>query len=176
MWYSKGSKTSAWLLRILTHVLTFRLAIELGRQNSECARRGLYDEYSQQYALVVLFCRPNDVRCKHLSWYKGCTTGISDRAQSCILLCIRAVPEIILREGPHFFFQTPPPPGHTWSQSPPTPRTRKCFNQPAPLWIKYTLTPRTSYLPTPYPSDTLSTKHPPPTGQKNVCGPPPPWG
>ena len=33
----------------------------------------------------------------------------------------RAVSEIIL-EGVHFF-QTPPPPGHTWSQSPPTLRT-----------------------------------------------------
>ena len=30
--------------------------------------------------------------------------------------------------GGHIFFQTPPPPGQTWSQSPPTPRTRKCFN------------------------------------------------
>ena len=40
---------------------------------------------------------------------------------------IRAVPEIILG-GALFFFQTPPPPGHTWSQSPPTPRTRKYFN------------------------------------------------
>ena len=27
---------------------------------------------------------------------------------------------------------------------------------------------------TPHPSDTLSTKHPPPTGQKSVCGPPTP--
>ena len=32
-------------------------------------------------------------------------------------LSIRDVPEIIL--GGTFFFQTPPPPGHTWSQSPP---------------------------------------------------------
>ena len=39
---------------------------------------------------------------------------------------IRAVPEIIL--GGCIFFQTPPPPGHTWSQSPPTPRTCKCFS------------------------------------------------
>ena len=39
---------------------------------------------------------------------------------------LRAVPEIIL--GGHIFFQTPPPPGHTRSQSPPTPRTRKCLN------------------------------------------------
>ena len=41
---------------------------------------------------------------------------------------VRAVPEIILGGVGHFFFQTPPPPGHTWSQSPHTPRTRKCFN------------------------------------------------
>ena len=40
---------------------------------------------------------------------------------------VRAVPEIILGGGT-FFFQTTPPPGHTWSQSPLTPRTRKCFN------------------------------------------------
>ena len=33
---------------------------------------------------------------------------------------VRAVPEIILG-GATFFFQTPPPPGHTWSQSPPRP-------------------------------------------------------
>ena len=30
--------------------------------------------------------------------------------------------------GGAFFFQTPPPPEHTWSQSPPTPMKRKCFN------------------------------------------------
>ena len=40
---------------------------------------------------------------------------------------IRAVPEIILGGG-HIFFQTPPTPGHTRSQSPLTPRTHKCFN------------------------------------------------
>ena len=34
---------------------------------------------------------------------------------------ISAVPEIILRGGT-FFFQTPPPPGHTRSQSPPDPQ------------------------------------------------------
>ena len=33
-------------------------------------------------------------------------------------ILLRAVPEIILG-GPHFF-QTPPTPGRTWSQSPPT--------------------------------------------------------
>ena len=41
---------------------------------------------------------------------------------------VRAVPEIILRGGGPHFFSDPPSPGHTWSQSPPTPRTRKCFN------------------------------------------------
>ena len=35
---------------------------------------------------------------------------------------IRAVPEIILGGGPHIFFQAPPPPGHTWGQSPPNPQ------------------------------------------------------
>ena len=60
-------------------------------------------------------------------------------------------------------------------RAPPTPRTRKCFNEPAPLWIKYALTPRTSYPTPPHPSDTLSTKHPsPPTGQKKVPAPTPP--
>ena len=43
-----------------------------------------------------------------------------------LTITLRAVPEIIL--GGHIFVQTPPPPGQTWSQSPPTPRTRKCFN------------------------------------------------
>ena len=44
----------------------------------------------------------------------------------CFLGLVRAVPEIIL--GGAHFFQAPPPPGHTRGQSPPTPRTCKCFN------------------------------------------------
>ena len=44
------------------------------------------------------------------------------------LFHLRAVAEIIWGGVAHFFFQTPPPPGYTWSQSPPTPRTCKCFN------------------------------------------------
>ena len=40
-----------------------------------------------------------------------------------VLGCSRNYPQ-----GGAFFFQTAPPPGHIWSQSPPTPRTRKCFN------------------------------------------------
>ena len=39
--------------------------------------------------------------------------------------CSRNYPQ---GEVGHIFFQTPPPPGHTWGQSSPTPRTRKCFN------------------------------------------------
>ena len=42
---------------------------------------------------------------------------------------VRAVPEIILGVGGGtVFFRPLHPPGQTWSQSPPTPRTRKCFN------------------------------------------------
>ena len=35
-------------------------------------------------------------------------------------ILIRAIPEIILGGGPTFF-QTPPPPGHTWESEPPRP-------------------------------------------------------
>ena len=36
------------------------------------------------------------------------------------------------------------------------------------------LDPQDKLPPTPQPSDTLSIKHPPPTGQKSACGPPTP--
>ena len=49
-----------------------------------------------------------------LLWSPGGGVGV-------IFSVLRAVPEIILG-GATFFFQTPPPPGHTWSQSPPDPQ------------------------------------------------------
>ena len=71
--------------------------------------------------------------------------------------------------GAHFF-QTPPPPGHTWSQSPPTLKTRVLIT-PHPTMDQIHLDPQDKL----HPSDTLSTKHPSPPriGQKSACGPPP---
>ena len=72
--------------------------------------------------------------------------------------------------GGHFFLQTSPPPGQTWSQSPPRPpgHVSALINTPhygANMpWPPGQVTPN--------PSDTLSTKHPPPTGQKSACVPP----
>ena len=79
--------------------------------------------------------------------------GLYDRYQ-CVIVQhggLRVVPEIILRgSGPHFFSDPSTPRTHMESEPPPTLRTRKCFNYPpSPLWIKYALTPRTSYPPTP---------------------------
>ena len=87
---------------------------------------------------------------------------------------LRAVPEIILRgAGPHFFSDPSTPRTHIESEPPRPAGHISALINPASLRIKYALTPRTSYPP-PHPSDTLSTKHPPPTGQKRACGPPTP--
>ena len=58
--------------------------------------------------------------------------------------------------------RAPQPPGHV-----------SALINPPHYGSKYALIPRTSYPPPPHLSDTLSTKHPPPTGQKSACGPPP---
>ena len=50
------------------------------------------------------------------------------RPISILPVAVRAVPETTLRGVGRICFQTPPPSGHTWGQSPPTLRTRKCFN------------------------------------------------
>ena len=90
----------------------------------------------------------------------------------CQAMCslLSAVPEIIPGGGATFFFRrlhpqdthrvrAPRPPGHVCALiNPPHYRS----NMPWPPGQV-----------TPHPSDTLSTKHPPPTGQKSVCGPPP---
>ena len=90
--------------------------------------------------------------------------------------------------GGYIFFQTPPPPGHTWSQSPLTLRTvlwtRPLTLRTCPTMDQIHLDPQDKLTPpipwtglvreNPHPSDTLSTKHPPPTGQKSACGPPTP--
>ena len=83
---------------------------------------------------------------------------------------IRAVPEIILGGGGgNIFFPDPStPPGHTWSQSLPTPRTLSVLINPAPLWIKYALTPRTSYRPTPPTFGHIINKTPSPPQDKKV--------
>ena len=61
-----------------------------------------------------------------------------------------------------FFCLPPPPPGHI-----------SALINPAPLWIKYALTPRTSY---PSPPLRHGVNKTPPTGQKSACSPPhPPW-
>ena len=74
--------------------------------------------------------------------------------------------------GPHFFFRPLHPQDTHGVRAPWPPGHVSALINPASVWIKYTLTPRTSY---PHPSDTLSMKHPPSAGQKSACGPPP-WG
>ena len=88
------------------------------------------------------------------------------------LVSLRAVPEIIL--GGHIFFQTSPPPGHTWSQSPPRPPGHVSALINAPHygsnmpWPPGQVTP-----PPPTPRTHCQQNTLPPTGQKSVCGPPP---
>ena len=81
---------------------------------------------------------------------------------------VRAVPDFILRGG-HIFFQTPQPPGHAWSQSSPTPRTRKCLINPPYYGSNMPWPPGQVTHP---PLRHVVNKHPPSTGQKSACGPP----
>ena len=80
----------------------------------------------------------------HFVW-RGAWLSTSWRSASSYCRIVRAVPEIIL--GAAFFFRplhlqdthgvgAPRPPGHV-----------SALINPAPLWIKYALTPRTSYPP-----------------------------
>ena len=87
-------------------------------------------------------------------------------------MLLRAVPEIILRGGTFFFRLLHPQDTQPWGQSPPIPRTRKCFNYPAPLWIKYALTLRTSYPSTPPTPRTHCQQNTLPPPDKKVSAPP----
>ena len=69
------------------------------------------------------------------------------------------------------FFQTPPPQDTHGVRAPPSLGTHALIT-PRPTMDQILLDPQDK-LPPPHPSDT-STKHPPPTGQKIVCGPHPP--
>ena len=60
---------------------------------------------------------------------------------------IRAVPEIILGGGPHFFFRPLHPQDTHGVRAPWPPGHVSVFINPAPLRIKYALTPMTSYPP-----------------------------
>ena len=108
----------------------------------------LPDERPSSCAAALKVCDPHSFPNIHVLLRIACTLSVTsgEYKTSCSVLrrlsnymratmsqerlsalALRAVPEIILRGGA-LFFQTPLSPGHTWSQSPPTPRTRKCFN------------------------------------------------
>ena len=83
---------------------------------------------------------------------------------------LRAVPEIILRGGLHVSFRPLHPQDTHRVRAPRPPGHVSALINPAPLWIKYALTPRTSYPP---PLGHINkTPSPPPTGQKSACSPP----
>ena len=133
------------------------------------------------------------LKCLHIFSAFHCLSGLSISCtgaamtktrpcdqQTLIKLVLRAVPEIILRGGwaGHIFFQTPPPPGQTWSQSsttlrtvlwtrPPTPRTRPTMDQTC-LDPQDKLTPH----PPPPPWTGLVREIPPPLRHVNKDPPP----
>ena len=77
----------------------------------------------------------------------------------------RAVPEIILGGWATFFFRPLHPQNTHGIRAP-----RPSGHPPHPTMDQIRLDPQDKW--TPHPSDT-STKHPPLTGQKSACGPPP---
>ena len=85
---------------------------------------------------------------------------------------LRAVPEIIL--GACIFSDPSTPRTHMESEPPdPRPGHVSALINPAPLWIKYALTPRTSYPP-PTPRTHCQQNTPPPQDKKVPAAHPPP--
>ena len=84
-------------------------------------------------------------------------------------LLLRAVPEIIPGGVGWIFFQTPPPPGQTSSQSPPRPPGHVSALINLPHYGSNMPWPPGQVIP--HPSD-MSTKHSPLAGQKSACSSP----
>ena len=78
--------------------------------------------------------------------------------------CSRTYPR---KGGPHFFFQTPPPPLHTWSHSP------RSSGHPRPTMGQILLDPPGQFNPLPL-GHVVNKTPSPSTGRKSACSPPSP--